>query len=73
MMKSRLKLPRRMMAYFQLILESYEGIFAVTTEDADAGIMIVTVPPGLCEDGDTILRELRKEIPYEDVSLNVER
>lgn len=44
-MKSRLKLPRAELARFQFILESYEGIFYVSTEDARAAIVSVFVPP----------------------------
>ncbi|HOJ51390.1 MAG TPA: DUF4911 domain-containing protein [Syntrophales bacterium] len=67
-MKSRLKLPRAELARFQFILESYEGIFYVSTEDARAAIVSVFVPPGLREEGKEVLTALREEIPYEDLN-----
>lgn len=72
MVKSRLKLPRRLIALFQFILESYEGIFSVSTEDVQGATIAVSVPQGLWEEGRAILESLREEIPYEELSLTQE-
>lgn len=69
-MKSRLKLPRKELARFQFLLESYDGIFSVSTEDAQAATVIVTIPPGLREEGTAILEALKADICY--LTLNTE-
>jgi hypothetical protein len=67
LVKSRIKLPRSDLALFQFILESYEGIFSISTEDAHLASLSITVPSGLWEDGRKILQELKKEISWEEI------
>lgn len=50
------------MSYFQLILESYEGIVTVSTLDVRAGLLQVSIMPGWVTEARSALSALANEI-----------
>lgn len=59
------RIRREDIAYFKFIIESYEGIAVVRTEDPHEAIVEMMVAPGWEKDVDEILEGLRREIPIE--------
>jgi hypothetical protein len=59
------RLHRKDIAYFKFIIESYEGMAVVRTEDPREAIVELMVAPGWEKDVDEVLEGLRKEIPIE--------
>jgi hypothetical protein len=62
------RLPRKDIAYFKFIIESYEGMAVIRTKDPHEAIVELMVAPGWEKDLDEVLDGLRKEIPIEDIS-----
>ena len=62
------RLRREDIAYFKFIIESYEGMAVVRTEDPGEAIVELMVAPGWEKDVDEVLEGLRKEIHIEPIS-----
>ena len=63
-----LRLRRKDIAYFKFIIESYEGMAVVRTQDPHEAIVELMVAPGWEQDVDGVLEGLGKEIPIEHLS-----
>jgi hypothetical protein len=57
------RLPRKDIAYFKFIIESYEGMAVVRTKEAGEAVVELMVAPGWEKDLEEVLEGLRKEIP----------
>ncbi len=62
-----LRVRREDIAYFKFIIESYEGLAVVRTQDPYEAIVELMIAPGWEKDVDEILEGLRQEIPIEPV------
>jgi len=62
------RLHREDIAYFKFIIESYEGMAVVRTQDPREAIVELMVAPGWEKDLEEILEGLRKEIPIEPIT-----
>ena len=60
-----IRLRRKDIAYFKFIIESYEGLAILRTQDPHEAVVELMVAPGWEEDVDEILEGIRKEIPLE--------
>jgi hypothetical protein len=63
-----LRLRRKDIAYFKFIIESYEGMAVVRTQDPSEAVVELMVAPGWEEDVEEVLAGLQKEIPMEFLS-----
>lgn len=61
-MKVLIRIPRWEIAYFNFLLESYEGLATVKTVEAEEGIVELQVPPELLDDIRLFLEGLKGEI-----------
>ncbi len=52
-------------AYFKFIIESYEGMAVVRTQDPQEAVIEVMIAPGWEKDMDEVLEGLKKEFPFE--------
>lgn len=59
------KVPPREIAYFNFLLESYEGLASVSTIDPREGILELHVPPELLDDLGEFLKGLKGEMPLQ--------
>jgi hypothetical protein len=59
------RLHRKDIAYFKFIIESYEGMAVVRTEDPQEAIVELMVAPGWEKDVEEVLQGLQKEISIE--------
>lgn len=64
------RLPRKDIAYFKFIIESYEGMAVVRTKDPHEAVVELMVAPGWEKDVDEVIEGLRQEIAIESLSLN---
>jgi hypothetical protein len=62
------RLPRKEIAYFKFIIESYEGMAVIRTKDPHEAIVELMVAPGWEKDLEEVLDGLRKEMPIENIS-----
>jgi len=62
-----LRLHRQDIAYFKFIIESYEGMAVVRTNDPHEAIVELMVAPGWESDMEEVLDGLRKEILIESL------
>jgi len=62
------RLRRQDIAYFKFIMESYEGMAVVRTQDPHEAIVELMVAPGWEKDLEEILGGLRKEMTIESLS-----
>ena len=62
-----LRLKRGDIALLQFILEGYEGLVTVTTEDAEAATVRLSIMTDFQEDVDTILLNLRNSFHFEEI------
>lgn len=64
---------REDIAYFKFIIESYEGMAVLRTQDPREAIVELMVAPGWEKDLEEVLEGLGKEIPIEHIShFNIE-
>ncbi len=63
-----LRLRRKDIAYFKFIIESYEGMAVVRTQDPHEAIVELMVAPGWEKDVDEVLEGLRQEMTIESLS-----
>jgi hypothetical protein len=61
------RLPRKEIAYFKFIIESYEGMAVIRTKDPHAAIVELMVAPGWEKDLEEVLDGLRQEISIESL------
>ena len=61
------RLRRKDIAYFKFIMESYEGMVVVRTQNPHEAIVELMVAPGWEKDLEEILEGLQKEIPIENL------
>ncbi|HXX36108.1 MAG TPA: DUF4911 domain-containing protein [Thermodesulfobacteriota bacterium] len=61
-------MPRKDIAYFKFIIESYEGMAVIRTKDPHEAIVELMVAPGWEKDLEEVLDGLRKEISIEPIS-----
>jgi hypothetical protein len=59
------RLRREDIAYFKFIIESYEGMAVVRTQDPHEAIVELMVAPGWEKDAEEVLEGLGKEITIE--------
>ena len=59
------RVDRRQIAFLKFIFEAYDGVAVLTTLDADAGIVVLRIPPGCDREAEMILREIEKDILIE--------
>ena len=59
------RLHRKDIAYFKFIIESYEGMAVVRTQDPREAVVELMVAPGWEKDLEEVLEGLRKEITIE--------
>jgi DNA-directed RNA polymerase subunit F len=62
--KKFLKLNRKDISYVQFLIESYEGLAAVTTVDEKVAIIKLSIMPDSVLDVDKILDSIRKEVDF---------
>jgi hypothetical protein len=63
------RLHRKDIAYFKFIIESYEGMAVVRTQDPHEAVVELMVAPGWEKDVDEVIEGLGKEIHIEFLSL----
>jgi hypothetical protein len=61
------RLRRKDIAYFKFIIESYEGIAVVRTQDPHEAIVELMVAPGWEKDVDEVLEGLQEEMHIEPI------
>ena len=61
------RLHREDIAYFKFIIESYEGMAVVRTQDSHEAIVELMVAPGWEKDVEEVLEGLRKEMTIESL------
>ena len=61
------RIHRKDIAYFKFIIESYEGMAVVRTQDRFEAVVELMIAPGWEKDVDEVLEGLRKEIPIERI------
>jgi hypothetical protein len=61
------RLRRKDIAYFKFIIESYEGMAVVRTQDRFEAVVELMIAPGWEKDVDEVLEGLQKEIPIERI------
>ena len=59
---------REDIAYFKFIVESYEGMAVMRTEDPYEAVVELMVAPGWEKDMEEVLERLRKEMTIESLS-----
>ena len=59
------RLPRKEIAHFKFIIESYEGMAVIRTKDPHEAIVELMVAPGWEKDLEEVLEGLRREILIE--------
>ncbi len=62
--KKFLKLNRKDISYVQFLIESYEGVAAVTTVDEKVAIIKLSIMPDSVSDVDKILDSISKEVDF---------
>jgi len=65
--KRKLKLNRRDIAYVKYILEGYEGLATITTVDKDKSVVQLSILPDFAYDVDGILEALKEEIDIYEI------
>ncbi|GEM_PF-431774 len=57
-------------AYFQFLLEGYEGIGTLTTLEPEIGMVRFSIPDGCLADAEEVLRLVGQEIAVKEVPLD---
>ena len=66
-LKQHYRVDRREIAFLKFILEAYDGIAVLKTEDAIRGIITFQIAPGCEKQFVEILQDLKKDIMIEPV------
>ena len=61
------RIRRKDIAYFKFIIESYEGMAVVRTQDRFEAVVELMIAPGWEKDVDEVLEGLQKEIAIERI------
>ena len=64
------RVDRREIAFLKFILEAYDGIALLKTEDPIRGIVTIHIAPGCEKQFTEILQDLKKDIMIEEVQLS---
>lgn len=59
------RIDRREVYFLRFILEAYDGIAVLTTLDPEAGIIMISIPPGCEDEVEMVLQELKKDMMIE--------
>jgi hypothetical protein len=67
-LKRFFRMPPRDIAYFQFVIEGYDGIATVSTVDSCAAVVMLCIPDGLEGFVDDVLKALARErsIPFRE-------
>jgi hypothetical protein len=67
-LKRFFRMPPRDIAYFQFVIEAYDGIATVSTVDSRAAVVMLCIPDGLEGFVDDVLQALARErsIPFRE-------
>jgi Domain of unknown function (DUF4911) len=65
--KKHYRVDRREIAFLKFILEAYDGIVTIKTEDAILGIITFHIAPGCEKQLAGILQDLKKDIMIEPI------
>ncbi|MCX5832960.1 MAG: DUF4911 domain-containing protein [Deltaproteobacteria bacterium] len=57
-------------AYFQFLLEGYEGTGTLTTLDPEKGVVRFSIPDGLLADAEEVLHLVGQEIALKEVPID---
>jgi hypothetical protein len=69
MMDTRyIELDKKDIAFFQFILEGYEGLATATTIDNNRAVVKIFISPGCSSEFDKILEGLGREVYFKNVS-----
>ncbi|MEA1970228.1 MAG: DUF4911 domain-containing protein [Thermodesulfobacteriota bacterium] len=66
--KRKLRLNRKDIAYVKYILEGYEGLATITTVDKDNSVVQLSILPDFAYDVDGILEALKEEIDIYEIN-----
>jgi len=66
-LKQHYRVDRREIAFLKFILEAYDGIVTIKTEDAIRGIITFHIAPGCEKQLAGILQDLKKDIMIEPI------
>ena len=69
-LKQQYRVDRREIAFLKFILEAYDGIAMLKTEDPVRGIVTMHIAPGCRKQLTEILQDLKKDIMIEEVKLS---
>lgn len=64
------RVDRHKIGYLKFILEGYEGLVTLSTQDAKQGIVILYMPPGCEADALAVMQALTGEIHMEPFNEN---
>ncbi|MGD8880928.1 MAG: DUF4911 domain-containing protein [Desulfobacterales bacterium] len=70
-LKQNYRVDRREIAFLKFILEAYDGIATLRTEDAIRGIITFHIAPGCERQFAEILKDLKKDIMIEPLGLKL--
>ena len=59
------RVDRREIAFLRFILEAYDGIAVLRTQDRELGLIVLDIAPGCEAEVDLILRDLKHDILIE--------
>ena len=59
--KKYFRIDRKEICFLKFILEAYDGIATLTTNDARQGIILLRIAPGGEDEVETILQDLKKD------------
>ncbi len=62
------RIPRKDIAFFKFIFESFEGMAVVRTKDPQEAIVELMIAPGWEQEVEAVLEGLRKEIEIEKIT-----
>jgi hypothetical protein len=60
-------------AFFQFLVEGYEGIGTLTTVDPKKGLLRFSIPEELLADAEEILRLVSQEVALEELSIDISK
>lgn len=60
-------------AFFQFLVEGYEGIGTLTTVDPKKGLLRFSIPEALLADAEEVLRLVSQEVALEELSIDTSK
>lgn len=70
--RRHLRVDRREIAFLRFVLEGYDGLAVLTTLDAAAGTVVLSIAPGCEDEVEKILADLKNEILMEETEVAAE-